>query len=120
MKSATVAEKGHPLPLRIVVPTTNATFPSVALMLTDVLVASAGGSAAPIVGLDGASLIRKYCPGATVPEVRFIVFPAEKLPAAEAYSTMSAVPPKSTVVAPLLKISTKSFWKGAPLLLPPP
>jgi hypothetical protein len=87
MKSAMVAEKGHPLPLSTVVPRTNATFPSVALILIAVLVASAGGSAAPLVGLAGASLIRKYCPGATVPEVRFIVLPAENVPAAEAYCT---------------------------------
>jgi hypothetical protein len=85
MKSATVGENGQPLPLSIVVPATNATFPSVALILIDVLPASTGGSAAPIVGFAGASLIRKYCPGATVPDVRFIVLPVEKVPAAEAY-----------------------------------
>lgn len=86
-KSTTVAERGQPPPLRTLVPVTNATFPSVALMLIDVLLASAGGSAAPMVGVAGASLIRKYWPGAIVPEVRFIVLPAENVPEAEAYWT---------------------------------
>ena len=68
-----------------VVPVTRATLPSVADKLIAVLAASAVGSTAPVVGVAGASLIRKYCPAAIEPELRLIVFAAENVPAAEAY-----------------------------------
>ena len=85
-KSATVAPVGQPFVVpATMTPTTRATLPSVADILIPVLVASAAGSAAPVVGLAGASLIRKNCPGATVPDVRLIVLPLENDPAAEAY-----------------------------------
>jgi hypothetical protein len=86
IKSATVTPVGQPLVVvATAVPTTKATLPSVADMLTPVFVASAAGSAVPIVGLTGPSLIRKNCPGATVPDVRPIVLPLENDPVAEAY-----------------------------------
>lgn len=86
MKSATVGPIGQPLPLNTVVPITSATLPSVADMLIEVFVASAVGMAAPFV-VPPARLIRKYCPGVRVTEVRSSLLALEKLPALEAYCT---------------------------------
>ena len=86
IKSARVTPVGQPLVvLATAEPTTKATLPSVADMLIPVFVASAAGSVAPAVGVAGASLIRKNCPGATVPHVRLIVLPLENDPVAEVY-----------------------------------
>ena len=86
IKSATVTPVGQPLVVvATAVPKTSATLPSVADMLTPVFVASDAGRAVPVVGLAGASLIRKNCPGATIPDVRPIVLPLENDPVAEAY-----------------------------------
>ena len=110
MNGATPSSPGQFEAGSAVVPTTSATFPPVDPLADSRLilpVASGVGNAAPTAPPD-ASWTRKYCPGAIVPEVMFVLFEPNELPVPANWIEYG-VNAKSIVVVPLLKISTKSF-----------
>src|SRR5262249_21729007 len=100
--------------LSAVVVFTSATLPLVALK-SMLPITSDGGNELPKPPAPACSWMRKYWPGATLPD-RVVTW--EKDPTSLAYCTDQPV--SDWDVVPLLKSSMKSFVKGEPIALPPP